>query len=34
MLLEHQVIWCQGEAVGPLTGERKAYTEKDLLWYM
>ena len=25
MLLEHQVIWCQGEAAGPNHGSRKAY---------
>ena len=33
MLLEHQVIWCQGEAAGPNHGARKAYTNRLSTWF-
>ena len=33
MLLERQVIWCQGEAAGPNHGARKAYTNRLSTWF-
>ena len=33
MLLEHQVIWSQGEAAGPNHGARKAYTNRLSTWF-